>query len=76
MVLVAPFAANPRRISCGHDQINLETNQVRGKLRQARTAFVLSESILDGDILSFNPAELVQLLPKRVNQNRAARSSA
>ena len=58
-----------------HDQINLKTNQVRRKLRQA-FRLLLGKPILDGDILSLNPAKLAQLLPERLHENRATRSSA
>ena len=35
MVVVALFAANTGRVSVDHDEINLKTNQLRGKLTQA-----------------------------------------
>ena len=70
MVVVAFLRRQRRRSSCGHDQINLKTNQVRRKLRQA-VSFSLRKSILDGDILSFNPSKLAQLLPERLHEDRA-----
>ena len=73
--MVAFFAANAGRCPCGHDQINLETNQVRRKLRQA-LSLLLGKSVLDGDIFSLNPSKLAQLLPERVHEDRATRSSA
>ena len=63
MVAVAFFAANAAVPRC-HNQINLETNQVRRKLRQA-LRLLLGKSVLDGDILSLNPPKLAQLLPER-----------
>ena len=75
MVVVAFFAANAARVRCGHDQINLKTNQVRRKLRQALT-LLLGKPVLDGEILSLNPAKLAQLLPERLQEDRATRSSA
>src|SRR6266536_6605742 len=55
--------------------MDLETNQVRRKLRQA-LKLSLRESILDGDVFSFNPAKLAQLLPKRLQEDRDTGSSA
>src|SRR5439155_25191604 len=60
---------------CGHNQINLKTNQVRRKLSQA-LILLYGKPVLDGDILSLNPAKLTQLLPKRLHEDRAAGSSA
>jgi hypothetical protein len=37
---------------------------------------LLGKSVLDGDILSLDPSKLAQLLPERVHENRATRSSA
>ena len=75
MVVVAFFAANAGGPPWDHDQINLKTNQVRRKLRQA-LMLLLGKPVLDGDILSLNPAKLAQLLPERLHENRATRSSA
>ena len=75
MVVVAFFAANAGGVPCDHDQINLKTNQVRRKLRQA-LRLLLGKSVLDGDILSLNPSKLAQLLPERVHEDRATGSSA
>src|SRR6266478_8657371 len=50
-------------------------NQVRRKLRQA-FILLLCKPILDGDILSLNPSKLGNLLPERLHQGRATRSSA
>ena len=61
--------------SCDHDQINLKTNQVRRKLRQA-LILLLGKPVLDGDILSLDPAKLAQLLPERLQEDRATGSSA
>jgi hypothetical protein len=36
---------------------------------------LLGKSILDGDVFSFNPAKLAQLLPERVQEDRNTRSS-
>ena len=75
MVVVALFAANADWRPCDHDQINLKTNQVRRKLRQA-LMLLLGKPVLDGDILSLNPSKLAQLLPERVQEDRATGSSA
>ena len=75
MVVVAFLAANADCRRCGHDQINLKTNQVRRKLRKA-LRLLLGKSVLDGDILSLNPSKLAQLLPERVHEDGATRSSA
>ena len=61
--------------SCDHDQINLKTNQVRRKLRQA-LILLLGKPVLDGDIFSLDPAKLSHLLPERVHEDRATGSSA
>jgi len=45
-------------------------------MQATKPRFVLSKPILDGEILSFNPAKLAQLLPERVHEDRATRSSA
>src|SRR6266481_1028437 len=50
-------------------------NQVRRKLRHA-LILLLGKSVLDGDILSLNPSKLAQLLPERVQEDRATGSSA
>ena len=73
--MVAFFAANAGAVPCDHDQINIETNQLRRKLRQA-IILLLGKPVLDGDILSLNPPKLAQLLPERVHEDRATRSSA
>src|SRR5262245_65294911 len=39
-------------------------------------AFVLSKPVLDGDILSLNPSKLAQLLPERLQEDRATGGSA
>ena len=62
-------------VACDHNQINLKTNQVRRKLRQA-LRLLLGKPVLDGDILSFNPSKLAQLLPERLHEDRATGSSA
>src|SRR5215831_7040917 len=51
-------------------------NQVPCKLFDALVAFALCEPILNGDILSFDPAQLVQLLPERVHHDRHTGSIA
>jgi hypothetical protein len=38
-------------------------------------AFVLAKPVLDGDILSLNSAELAQLLPERLREDRTTGSS-
>ena len=75
MVVVALFAANAGAVPVDHDQINLKTNQLRRKLRQALN-LLLGKSVLDGDILSLNPSKLGQLLPERLHEDRATGSSA
>ena len=37
---------------------------------------LLGKPVLDGDILSLNPSKLAQLLPERLHEDRATRSSA
>jgi hypothetical protein len=37
---------------------------------------MLGKPILDGDVFSFNPSKLAHLLPERVHEDRATRSSA
>ena len=69
MVVVAFFAANADGVPADHDQINLKTNQVRRKLRQA-LRLLLGKSVLDGDILSLDPSKLAQLLPERLQEDR------
>jgi hypothetical protein len=58
-----------------HNQIDLKTNQVRRKLRQA-LIFLLGKSVLEGDIFPLDPAKLAQLLPKRLQEDRVTGSSA
>ena len=50
------------RSSCYHDNINLETHQLGGKLSDS-IALPLRISVLDGDVLSFYVATLVQSQP-------------
>src|SRR5439155_15294332 len=64
-----------RRPRCSHDEINLKTNQVGRKLRQA-LRLLLGKPVLDGDILSLYPAKLAQLLAKRLHEARHTGSSA
>ena len=75
MVVVAFFAANAGGVPSNHDQINLKTNQVRRKLRQA-LKLLLGKPVLDGDILSLYPSKLAQLLPEHVQEDRDTGSSA
>ena len=75
IVAVALLAANAGGRDCDHNQINLKTNQVRRKLRQA-LRFLLGKSILEGDALSLNPSKLAHLLPERLQEDRATGSSA
>ena len=49
--------------------------QVRHKLRET-FIFPLCKPILDGDVFSFNPSKLAQLLPERLHEDRATSSSA
>jgi hypothetical protein len=63
-------------VSVAKIRSTLKANQVRRKLRQAFSAFVLSKSIFDCEILSLNPSKLAQLLPERVHEDRATGSSA
>src|SRR4029077_20648721 len=60
---------------CDHDQIDLKTDKVRRKLRQALMLF-LGKPVLEGDIFSLDPAKLSHLLPERVHEDRATGSSA
>ena len=75
MVVVALFAANAGGVA--------ETT-IRSTLRRTRSAassgsalrLLLGKPVLDGDILSLDPSKLAQLLPKRLQEDRATRSSA
>ena len=63
IVLVAFLAARITRVpSCYHDDINLETHQLGGKLREP-IGLPLRISVLDGDVLSFYVAKLAQSQP-------------
>src|SRR5262249_38323750 len=55
---------------------NLKSNQVRDKLADVCRSFAFSKPVLDGNILSLDPAELAQLLPERVHDDGATGSSA
>jgi hypothetical protein len=46
------------------------TNQLHCKLRQS-IRLLLGKSVLNSDILSFDPPKFVQLLPKRFYKHRA-----
>ena len=39
-------------------------------------SLLLGKPVLDGDILSLDPSKLAQLLPERLQEDRATRSSA
>src|SRR5215813_1913126 len=68
IALLAFFAAaGPLR---SHDEINIKMNELRGKLGQA-LLLLFCKTILETDILAFHPSKLIQLLPQRINQNRA-----
>src|SRR5262249_51734070 len=58
-----------------HDDIDLKTNQVCGKLRQT-LKLLLGKPVLDGDIVTLDPSKLAHLLPERIHEDRATRSSA
>jgi hypothetical protein len=75
MVAVALFAAEAVGPPETTIQIDLETNQVRRKLRQAHS-ILLGKPVLDGGVFSFNPSKLVQFLPERVHEDRHTGSSA
>src|SRR5262249_5163322 len=64
-----------RRRRGASEKVDLKADQLRRKLRQP-LIFLLGESILDGDILSLNPAELAQLLPKHIQVDLATGSRA
>jgi hypothetical protein len=53
-----------------NDHVYLQTNQFGRKVRQA-LRFLIGKSVLDGNVLSFNPSKLAELLRKRVYENRA-----
>ena len=75
MVLVAVFAANgvtPRKPRSDQPLDEPDPPQAHA----GDQAFVLSKPVLDGEILSLNPAKLAQLLPERLQEDRATRSSA
>ena len=75
MVEVVRLAANAARVP--------ETT-IRSMLRRTRSAassgrrsrVLFGKPILNGDVFSFNPAKLAQLLPERLHENRATSSSA
>ena len=75
MVVVALFAANA---------VGRPVTTIRSTLRRTKSAassgrrsdFCLRKSVLDGDILSLDPAKLAQLLPERLQEDRATGSSA
>ena len=73
MVVVAFFAARAG-VPCNHDQINIETNQVRRKLRE-RSALALQ---IGTRWRYYFPQSIqaCQLLPKRFHEDRDTRSSA
>src|SRR5215813_13443628 len=50
-------------------------NQVRRKRRQA-LILLLGKPVLDGDVFSFNPSKLAQLLLERVHKDPHTSSSA
>src|SRR5215467_10842865 len=45
-------------------------SELRGKLGQA-LLLLFCKTILESDILAFHPCKLAQLLPQRINQDRA-----
>jgi hypothetical protein len=57
------------------DKKREELKITRHEMRQ-RVAALRAKPVLDGEILSFNPAKLAQLLPERRHEDRAAGSSA
>ena len=75
MVVVAFFAANAAVVPA---------TTIRSTLRRTKSAassgrrsgFCSRKPVLDGDILSLNPSKLAQLLPKRLQEDRATGSSA
>ena len=74
MVVVALLAANDDGVPVTRIRSTLR----RTKSPQARQALklLLGKPILDGDILPLNPSKLAQLLPERLHEDRATRSSA
>jgi hypothetical protein len=64
---MALLAANAGPVPVTTIKINLKTNQVRSKLRQA-LKLSLGKPILDGDIFSLNPSKLGQLLSERIQE--------
>ena len=62
IVLVAFLVARTDLSPCYHDDINLETHQLGRKLR-GPIDLPLRISVLDGDVLPFDVAKLVQSAP-------------
>ena len=73
--LVAFFATNAVGARSDHDQIDLETNQVGSKFRQA-LILLLGKPILDSETLSLDPSKLAQLLAEHLHEARVTRRSA
>src|SRR5262245_39462466 len=65
------------------DAAAVPVTTIRSTLRRTRSAacscrrrLLLGKSVLDDDILSLDPSKLAHLLPKRIQEDRATRSSA
>ena len=67
--MAARTSAGP---SCYHDDINLETHQLRGKLRKP-IALPLGISVLGGDVLSFDVITLAQSQPNSLGTGGLSR---
>ena len=74
MVVVAFLAANAGGVP--EATIRSTLRRTKSAASSGRRSFLLGKSVLDGDILSLDPAKLAQLLPERLHEDRATGSSA
>jgi len=63
-----------RWCACSDDDMHVEPHQLCGEIGRAILA-VVREPTVDGDILSFDPAEFLQPLPERRNHRSAGRAA-
>src|SRR6185437_4813350 len=58
-----------------NNHVYIQTHELGHKAREA-LILLFCKSVLDGDVFSFNPAKLAQLLPEGPYEHRHTRSSA
>ena len=63
-----------RWCACSDDDMHVERHQLCGEIGRAILA-VVREPTVDGEILSFDPAEFLQPLPERRNHRSAGRAA-